>query len=75
MAGRRAPWAVASGRFSAPYCARGFKCFSIVLNSRNHFKFQNFVETRRNVQNLQNKFYMNPLEPLFAVGLTKLTFM
>jgi hypothetical protein len=27
-----------------------------------------------NVQKIQNKFCMNPLEPLFTVGLTKLTF-
>jgi hypothetical protein len=37
---------------SAQYCARGFKCFSIVLNSRNYFKLQKFVETCRDVQNL-----------------------
>jgi hypothetical protein len=75
MAGRHAPWDVASGRFSAQYYARGFTCFSVVLNSRNCFKLQKFVETCRNVQNLQHKFCMNPLQPLFTVGLTKLTFM
>jgi hypothetical protein len=34
-----------------------------------------FVETCRNVQKLQNKFCMNTLEPLYTVGLTKLSFM
>jgi hypothetical protein len=72
VAGRRAPWAVASCWFLAQYCAQGFNCLSIVLNSRNCFKLQNFVEACRNVQNLQTKFRMNPLEPLFTVGLTKL---
>jgi hypothetical protein len=69
------PVGYASGRFSAQYCVRGFKCFLIVLNYRNCFKLQKFVETCRNVQNFQNKFYMNPLEPLFTVDLTKLSFM
>jgi hypothetical protein len=59
---------------SAQYCARRFKCFSIVLNSKNHFKLQKFIETYTNVQKLQNKFYWTPLEPLFTVGLSKLTF-
>jgi hypothetical protein len=62
------------GPVSAQYCAAVFKSFSIVLNLRNYFKIQKFVETCRNFQNLQNKFCMNPLEPLFTVGLTKLTF-
>jgi hypothetical protein len=62
------------GPVSAQYCATVFKCFSIVSNFRNCFKLQKFVETCRNVQKLQNKFCMNPLEPLFTVGLTKLTF-
>jgi hypothetical protein len=48
-----------------------FNCFKF----QKLFKLQKFVETYRNVQNLQNKFCMNPLEPLFTVGLTKLTFM
>jgi hypothetical protein len=61
------------GPVSAQYCATVFKCFSIVLNLRNCPKLQKFVETCRNVQNFQNKFCMNPLEPLFTVGLTKLT--
>jgi hypothetical protein len=73
--GRHAPWAVASGRFSAQYCARVLNVFFIVLNSRNCFKLQKFVETCKNVQNLPNKFGMNPLEPLHTVGLTKITFM
>jgi hypothetical protein len=38
------------------------------------FKLPKFVETCRNVQKLQNKFCMNPLEPLFTVGLAKFTF-
>jgi hypothetical protein len=49
MTGHHAPWAVASGRFSVQYCARGFKCFSIVLNFRNCFKLQKSVETCRSV--------------------------
>jgi hypothetical protein len=48
---------------------------SIVLNSRNYFKLPKFVETCRNVKKLQNKFCWTPLEPLYAVGLTKLTFI
>jgi hypothetical protein len=72
VAGRHAPWAIASGQFSAQYYARGFKCFSILLNSRNCFKFQKFIETCRNSHKLQNKFCIIPLEPLFIVGLTKL---
>jgi hypothetical protein len=74
LKGRRAPWAVASGWFSAQYCARGFKCFSIVLNFKNYFKLQKFIETCRNVQKLQNNFCINPLEPVLTVGSTKLTF-
>jgi hypothetical protein len=62
------------GPVSAQYCAAVFKCFSIVLNSRNRFKLQKFIETCRSVQNLQNKFSMNPFEPLFTVDLTKLNF-
>jgi hypothetical protein len=38
------------------------------------FKLPKFVETCRNVKKLQSKFYTNPLEPLFTVGLNKLTF-
>jgi hypothetical protein len=38
------------------------------------FKLPKFVETCRNVQKLQNNFFMNPLEPLFTVGLIKLAF-
>jgi hypothetical protein len=53
---------------------RAFNHFSIVLNFKHCFKLQKFVKTCRNVQNLQNKFYMNPLEPLLTAGLTKLTF-
>jgi hypothetical protein len=71
VAGRHAMWVVVLGRFSAQYCARGFKCFSIVL------KFQKIGQTSkncRNVQKFQNKFYGTPLEPLFTVGLTKLAF-
>jgi hypothetical protein len=74
VAGRRSLWAVASGQFPARYCVGDLIVFPIVLNSRNRFKLQKFVETCRNVQNLQNKFFVNPLEPLFTVGLTKLTF-
>jgi hypothetical protein len=72
--GRFAPVGCSLRPVSAQYCATVFKCFSIVLNSRNCFKLQKFVETCRNIQNLQNKFCMNPLEPLLTVGLTKLTF-
>jgi hypothetical protein len=72
VAGRHAPWAVASGRFSAS--ALGFKCFLIVLNSRNCFKLHKFTETCRNVQKFRNKICGTPIEPLFIVGLTKLAF-
>jgi hypothetical protein len=74
VAGRCAPWAVASGWFQPSTVRLFFKYFSIVLNSKNCFKLQKFVETCRNVQQLQNKFCMNPIEPLITVGLTKLTF-
>jgi hypothetical protein len=63
------------GLILAQYYAAVFKCFLIVLNLRNFLKLQKIIETCRNVQNLHNKFCMNPLEPLFIVGLTKLTFM
>jgi hypothetical protein len=59
---------------STHYSATVFKCFSIILNFRNCFKLKKFIETCRNVQNLQNKFCVNPLESLFTVGWTKLTF-
>jgi hypothetical protein len=52
MAGRRALWAVASGRFLVWYCAGDLIIFLIVLNSKNHFKIIKFVETGRNVQKL-----------------------
>jgi hypothetical protein len=65
----------AVGRFEARHCAAIFIVFLIILNSRNYFKLPKFIETCRNVYNLQNKFCMNHLELLFPVGLTKLTFM
>jgi hypothetical protein len=33
------------------------------------------MEIHRNVQKLQTKFHCNPLEQLYAVGLTKSTFV
>jgi hypothetical protein len=38
-------------------------------------KLPKFVETCKNVQKIQNKFYMNSIKPLFTVGFTKLTFV
>jgi hypothetical protein len=64
------PWA----ECEAQYCVTVRIFFQFILIPRNCFKIQKFVETCSNVQNLQNKFCMNPLEPLFIVGLTKLTF-
>jgi hypothetical protein len=60
---------------SARHCAAVLNRFSIVLNSRNCFKIPKFIETFRNVQKLKNKFCWTTLEPLYTVGLTKLTFM
>jgi hypothetical protein len=74
MAGRRAVHC-SHGPVSAQHCAVILNHFSIVLNSRNSLKLQKFVETCRSVQKLQNKFCMNPPEPLYTVGLTKLTFI
>jgi hypothetical protein len=64
-----------SGPVSAQHCAAILNRFSIILNCRNCFKFQKFIETCRSVQKLQNKFCMNPLKPLYTVGLTKLVFI
>jgi hypothetical protein len=60
---------------SVRHYAVNFNLFSIVFNSRNCFKLPKFVKTCMNVQKLQNKFCWTPLEPLYTVGLTKLTFM
>jgi hypothetical protein len=49
--------------------------FLIDLIPRKYDKIPKFVETCKNVQKLQNKFCMNTLEPLYIVGLTKLTSM
>jgi hypothetical protein len=43
------PMGCSLGPVLAQYCAQGFKCFLIVLNFRNCFKLQKFVETCRNV--------------------------
>jgi hypothetical protein len=71
VTGCHASRAVTRGRLPA---AGDLIIFSIVLNFKHCFKLQKFLETCRNVQNLENKFCMNPLEPLLTVGLTKLTF-
>jgi hypothetical protein len=63
------------GRFEVRHCAAILNCFSIILNSKNYFKLPKFVETCRSVQKLQNKFVWTPLEALFTLDLTKLTFM
>jgi hypothetical protein len=74
VAGR---WAACCSRelISNQHCAADFKSFPIVFNSRNCFKLTKFVETYRNVQKLRNKFCWTPLESLYTVGLTKLTFI
>jgi hypothetical protein len=69
------PHTVAAGRIRARHCAAFFKLFFNCLNYRNCPNLPKFVETCRSVRKLQNKFCWTPLEPLFAVGLTKLTFM
>jgi hypothetical protein len=74
MAGRRAVHC-SHGPVSTHHYAAILNHFSIVLNSRTCFKLQKFVEACRSVQKLQDKFCMNPPEPLCIVGLTKLTFM
>jgi hypothetical protein len=58
------------GPVLAQYCATVCKCFSIVLNYRNCFKLQRFIETCRIIQKWQNKFFGTPLEPLFMAILT-----
>jgi hypothetical protein len=63
------------GLISAQHCAAILNRFLIVLNSRNYFKLPKFVETCTNIQKLQNKFFWTPIQPLFIVSLTKLTFM
>jgi hypothetical protein len=60
---------------SAQYCARKFNHFSNCFKFRKSFQTSKIRRTCRNVQHLPNKFCMNPLELLFIVGLTKLTFM
>jgi hypothetical protein len=60
---------------SAQYYAGKFNCFSNCFKFQKSFQTSKIHRTCRNVQNLPNKFCMNPLEPLFTVGLTKLTFM
>jgi hypothetical protein len=74
VAGSHALWTVASGRFRPSTVPGNLIVFPIVLNCRNRFKLQKFIETCMNVKKLQNKFCMNPLEPLFTEGLTRLTF-
>jgi hypothetical protein len=49
MAGRRTPWALASGRFWPGTVPGILNVFPIALNSRNRFKLQKFVETCRKV--------------------------
>jgi hypothetical protein len=74
VAGRRAehrrPWARLR-----PITVRRFLSFFNCFNCEKLFKLPKFVETCENVQKLQDKFSMNPLEPLFTVGLIKLTFV
>jgi hypothetical protein len=67
--------ATAMGWFEARHCAAIFNCFSIDLIPKKWCKFPKFKETCRNVQKWQIKFCMNILEPLYIVGLTKLTFV
>jgi hypothetical protein len=50
------PMGCTLGPVSTQNCVTGLKCFSIVLNYKNCFKLQKFVETYRNVQNLQINF-------------------
>jgi hypothetical protein len=69
------PSAASRGLDFGPTLYDNFKSFFNCLNSRNCFKLQEFVETCRDVQKLENKFFMNPLEPLFTVGLIKLSVM
>jgi hypothetical protein len=63
------------GPVAGPVLCWRFNRFpSCLKKNRNCFKIPKFVETCRNVQKLQNKFCTNPLDPIFIVGLTKLTF-
>jgi hypothetical protein len=57
-----------------PMCGLPLFFFHFYL-SRICFKLPKFVKTCRSVQKLQTKFYMNTLEPLCTVALTKLTFI
>jgi hypothetical protein len=45
--------------------------FSDLFNPRNISKFPKFIETCRNVQKSQTKFYWTPLGQIYTVGLTK----
>jgi hypothetical protein len=55
---------------------RGIKnSFFDLFNPRNISKLPNFVESCRNVQKWQTKFFWTRLGQIYAVGLTKFTFV
>jgi hypothetical protein len=43
--------------------------------SRNLFKFLKFIENKIKLRKIQSKFLYNPLEQIFAIGLTKFIFV
>jgi hypothetical protein len=75
VAGRRAMHCSRGPDSGPTLCGDFFKSFFNCFKFLNFFKFPKSVETCMSVQKLQNKFCWTPIEPLFTVGLTKLTFM
>jgi hypothetical protein len=59
-----------------PDTVRGIKnSFFDLFNPRNISKIPKFVKTCRNVQKWQTKFCWTPLGHIYAMGLTKFTFV
>jgi hypothetical protein len=75
VAGHHAPWAIASGQIG-PDTVCGIKySFFDLLNHINISKIPKFIETCKNVQKWQTKFCWTPHGQIYAVGLTKFTFV
>jgi hypothetical protein len=68
------PWAVAPG-WIGPGTVRGLKLVFQFINPRKFSKLSKFIETGRNVQKWLTKFCWTPLGQIYAVGLTKFTFV
>jgi hypothetical protein len=74
VAGRRVAWAIARTGLR-PNTVLDLKFVSNCLTVRNCSKLWKSIEILRNVQKLKTKFHWNPLEQLYAVGLTKFIFV